>query len=91
MTRVDVVYYMSMLARGQANPLEKHERAMRSALRYLKHVQGFKQVVNPTGEDTLRLDCYVDASWGSEKNVDRKSISGGCIMIGGFCLKAWSR
>ncbi|OLP79406.1 Copia protein, partial [Symbiodinium microadriaticum] len=62
-----------------------------SALRYLKHVQGFKQVVNPTGEDTLRLDCYVDASWGSEKNVDRKSISGGCIMIGGFCLKAWSR
>ena len=91
MTRVDVVYYVSMLARGQANPLEKHERAMRSVLRYLKHVQGFKQVVNPTGEDTLRLDCYVDASWGSEKNVDRKSISGGCIMIGGFCLKAWSR
>ena len=91
MTRVDVVYYVSMLARGQANPLEKHERAMRSVLRYLKHVQGFKQVVNPTGENTLRLDCYVDASWGSEKNVDRKSISGGCIMIGGFCLKAWSR
>ena len=30
MTRVDVVYYVSMLARGQANPLEKHERAMRS-------------------------------------------------------------
>ena len=42
-------------------------------------------------EDHLRLDCYVDASWGSEKNVERKSISGGCIMIGGFCLKAWSR
>ncbi|OLQ05109.1 Retrovirus-related Pol polyprotein from transposon TNT 1-94 [Symbiodinium microadriaticum] len=91
MTRVDVAYYVSMLARGQANPLEKHERAMRSVLRYLKHVQGFKQVVNPTGDNTLRLDCYVDASWGSEKNVDRKSISGGCIMIGGFCLKAWSR
>ena len=91
MTRVDVVYYVSMLARGQANPLAKHERAMRFVLRYLKHVQGLKQVVNPTGEDTLRLDCYVDASWGSEKNVDRKSISGGCIMIGGFCFKAWSR
>ena len=91
MTRVDVVYYISMLARGQANPLEKHERAMRAMLRYLKHVQGFKQVVSPVAEDHLRLDCYVDASWGSEKNVDRKSISGGCIMIGGFCLKAWSR
>ena len=91
MTRVDVVYYISMLARGQANPLEKHERAMRAMLRYLKHVQGFKQVVSPVAEDHLRLDCYVDASWGSEKNVERKSISGGCIMIGGFCLKAWSR
>ena len=46
--------------------------------------------VNPTREDTLRFDWYVDASWGSEKNVDRRS-SGGCIMIGGFYLKAWSR
>ena len=91
MTRVDIVYYVSMLARGQATPLEKHERAMRSVLRYLKHIQGFQQVVVPTSENNLRLDCYVAASWGSEKNVDRKSISGGCIMIGGFCLKAWSR
>ena len=91
MTRVDIVYYVSMLARGQATPLEKHERAMRAVLRYLKHIQGFQQVVVPTSENNLRLDCYVDASWGSEKNVDRKSISGGCIMIGRFCLKAWSR
>ena len=92
MTRVDVVYYVSMLARGQASPLEKHERAMRSVLRYLKHVQGFKQVVNPHGRRHPETGLLCRRIMGErEKNVDRKSISGGCIMIGGFCLKAWSR
>ena len=91
MTRVDLVYYVSMLARGQADPRERHERAMRAVLRYLKYVQSFQQVVRPMEEWELVLDCYVDASWGSEKNVDRKSISGGCVMLGSFCLKAWSR
>ena len=91
MTRVDLAYYVSMLARGQASPREKHERAMRMVLRYLRHVQDFRQIVHPVDERSLRLDCYVDASWGSERSVDRKSVSGGCIMLGGFCLKAWSR
>ena len=49
------------------------------------------KLVRPMEEWELVLDCYVDASWGSEKNVDRKSISGGCVMLGSFCLKAWSR
>ena len=44
MTRVDLVYYVSMLARGQADPRERHERAMRAVLRYLKYVQSFQQV-----------------------------------------------
>ena len=91
MTRVDLVYYVSMLARGQADPRDRHERAMRAVLRYLKSIQSFQQVVKPMEEWELVLDCYVDASWGSEKNVDRKSISGGCVMLGSFCLKAWSR
>ena len=43
MTRVDLAYYVSMLARGQASPREKHERAMRMVLRYLRHVQDFRQ------------------------------------------------
>ena len=45
------------------------------------------QVVYPVKESGLRLECYVDA----RQNVDRKSISGGCGMVGGFCLKSWCR
>ena len=74
MTRVDLAYYVSMLARGQASPREKHERAMRMVLRYLRHVQDFRQIVHPVDERSLRLDCYVDASWGSERSVDRKNF-----------------
>ena len=61
MTRVDLAYYVSMLARGQADPRERHERAMRAVLRYLKHVQSFQQVVKlkPMEEWELVLDCYV--------------------------------
>ena len=91
MTRVDLAYYVSMLARGQANPCEKHERALRAVLRWLKHIEGYRQVVSAVEEKDLILRCYVDASWGSEKSVDRKSISGGCIFLGPFCLKGWTR
>ena len=91
MTRVDLAYYVSMLARGQANPCKKHERALRAVLRWLKHIEGYRQVVSSVEEKDLILRCYVDASWGSEKSVDRKSISGGCVFLGPFCLKAWTR
>ena len=50
MTRVDLVYYVSMLARGQADPRERHERAMRAVLRYLKSIQSSQQVVKPMEE-----------------------------------------
>ena len=91
MTRLDLLYYISVLARGQADPREVHERALRMVLRYLKHVSGFRQVIYPIDESELTFHCLVDASWGSEKSVDRKSISGGCVMLGHICLKAWSR
>ena len=89
MTRVDLVYYVSMLASGQASPKEKHERALRMVLRYLKGVCGYRQVIGV--QDDLELRCYVDASWGSERSTDRKSISGGAVFFENVCLKAWAR
>ena len=59
MTRVDLVYYVSMLARGQADPRERHERAMRAVLRYLKSVQSFQQVVKPMEDGSL----FLTAMW----------------------------
>ncbi|CAE7615634.1 RE2 [Symbiodinium natans] len=77
-TRADMPYWVSMLSRGQASPLQVHEKAMRATLRYLK-------------TDELRLCAFVDASWGSERSVSRRSISGGCVMLGRACIKSWSR
>ena len=84
-------YWVSMLSRGQASPLQVHEKAMRATLRYLKTVAGYYQLFPRQSKDELRLCAFVDASWGSERSVSRRSISGGCIMLGRACIKSWSR
>ena len=53
-TRVDLVYYVSMLARGQATPKKKHERALCMVLRYLKGVSGYRQVIGVQSDFELR-------------------------------------
>ncbi|CAE7271324.1 RE2, partial [Symbiodinium sp. CCMP2456] len=90
-TRGDLVYYVSVLARGQSSPQEVHERAMRAVLRYLKTVVNYFQLFPRQEEKELKLHSYVDASWGSERSVDRRSISGGCLMLGKACVKTWAR
>ena len=90
-TRGDLVYYISVLARGQSSPLEVHERAMRAVLRYLKTVVHYFQVFPRQRQSHMLLRAYVDASWGSERSVERRSISGGCLMLGKACIKSWAR
>ncbi|OLQ06849.1 Retrovirus-related Pol polyprotein from transposon TNT 1-94 [Symbiodinium microadriaticum] len=90
-TRGDLVYYISVLARGQSSPLEVHERAMRAVLRYLKTVVHYFQVFPRQRQSHMLLRAYVDASWGSERSVERRSISGGFLMLGKACIKSWAR
>ena len=90
-TRGDLVYYISVLARGQSSPLEVHERAMRAVLPYLKTVVHYFQVFPRQRQSHMLLRAYVDASWGSERSVERRSISGGCLMLGKACIKSWAR
>ena len=90
-TRGDLVYYISVLARGQSSPLEVHEWAMRAVLRYLKTGVHYFQVFPRQRHIHMLLRAYVDASWGSERSVERRSISGGCLMLGKACIKSWAR
>ena len=95
-TRGDLVYHVSVLARGQSSPQEVHERATRAVLRYLKTVvpQDRRKLLSALSrqeEKELKLHSYVDASWGSERSVTRRSISGGCLMLGTACIKTWAR
>ena len=61
-SRGDLVYYISVLARGQSSPLEVHERAMRAVLRYLKTVVRYFQVFPRQRQSHMILRAYVDAS-----------------------------
>ena len=90
-TRRDLVYFISVLARGQADPREYHERAIRHTLRCFKTVSSFFQIFPRQRDQDLRIRVFVDASWGSERSVSRRSISGGCVMLGSACVKSWAR
>ena len=90
-TRGDLVYFISVLARGQADPREYHERAIRGTLRYFKTVSSFFQIFPRQRDQDLRVRVFVDASWGSERSVSRRSISGGCVVLGSACVKSWAR
>ena len=59
MTRVDLVYYVSMLARGRADPRERHERAMRAVLRYLKSIRVPNKPPNPWKSGSLFLTAML--------------------------------
>ena len=41
-------------------------------------------------DDTDTLDVYTDSDWAGCRR-SRKSTSGGAIMRGGHCIKAWSK
>ena len=53
-TRGALVYFVSMLARGQSAPCEYHERGLRATLRYLKTVGSFFQVFPRQKEEDLK-------------------------------------
>ena len=59
------MYFISVLARGQADPREYHERAIRGTLRYFKTVSSFFQIFPRQRDQDLRIRVFVDASWGS--------------------------
>ena len=64
---------------------------MRAVLRYLKTVVHYFQVFPRQRRSHMVLRAYVDASWGSERSVERRSISGGCLMLGKACIKTGAR
>ena len=41
-------------------------------------------------DDETIIECYVDSDWAG-KLANRKSTSGGALVVGGACLKSWSR
>ena len=73
---------MSSPSQGDWDRLKRLARYLKGKPRVIKRFKWQR----PT--DTLSI--YTDADWAGDKR-DRKSTSGGCIMIGSHLLKGWAK
>jgi hypothetical protein len=85
-SRPDIMLYVCMCARFQADPKEVHLRAVKRILRYLVYTPKFG-LWYPRGS-TFDLIGYSDADWAGCK-IDRKSTSGTCQLLG-RSLVSWA-
>jgi hypothetical protein len=85
-SRPDIMFSVCMCARFQSNPKKSHLHAVKRILRYLKHTPSVG-LWYPKGA-TFDLIGYSDSNYAGCK-IDRKSISGGCHLIG-RSLVSWA-
>jgi hypothetical protein len=85
-SRSDIMLYVCMCARFQADPKEVHLRVVKRILRYLVYTTKFG-LWYPKGS-TFDLIGYSDADWAGCK-IDRKSTSGTCKLLG-RSLVSWA-
>ncbi|KAK8593771.1 hypothetical protein V6N12_045845 [Hibiscus sabdariffa] len=68
-TRPDLSYALSMTSRYQANPGEGHWTAVKNILKYLRRTKDVFLLYG--GEEELRIKCYTDASFQTDKDDSR--------------------
>jgi hypothetical protein len=85
-SRPDIMLFVCMCARFQADPKEVHLRAVKRIMRYLVYTPKFG-LWYPKGS-TFDLIGYSDADWAGCK-IDRKSTSGTCQFLG-RSLVSWA-
>ncbi|KAI5950096.1 hypothetical protein KGF54_005244, partial [Candida jiufengensis] len=76
--RFDISYIVGVLSRHFQQPEERHYKAAKHVLRYLKRTKMYGLHYNKTEG----LEVYTDADWGSTSR-DRKSISGYIVKLAG--------
>ena len=84
----DLQYAAKEVARDMARPRVGAWRRLKRVVRY---VLGRESVVWKFGwqEDGQGLTARSDSDWGGSRE-DRKSTSGGVLMLGTHCIKTWS-
>jgi hypothetical protein len=85
-SRPDIMLFVCMCARFQANPKEVHLKAVKRIMRYLAYTPKFG-LWYPKGP-TFDLIGYSDADYAGCK-IDRKSTSGTCQFLG-RSLVSWA-
>ena len=92
--RIDSCFATKELMRDASAPTEESFRRLKRVARYFRDrprcVVDFPwRVGSPAPGNALRLDLYVDSDWADNK-TDRKSTSGGLVLLSGHLLKQWS-
>ena len=88
--RSDVQYATKELSVNMAKPTVGGLRKLKRVVRYLAGAESVVWKMREWGEqEEVRIDVYVDSDWA--KSEDRRSTSGGVIVLGGAGVKHWSR
>jgi len=87
--RIDLRHASKVIARGMAKPTEQDWARLKHVARYLMGRPRMKTVYG-WGQADSTAKVFSDSDWAGDRR-DRRSTSGGVIMIGGHCIKHWSK
>ena len=87
--RPNIAYIVKELARAMATPTKGDLQRLKRLARYLK---GRPRLVMQYKWQPMQstMTTYREADWAGCRET-RKSTTGGCIKIGGHCIKGWSK
>ncbi|GJX53247.1 retrotransposon protein, putative, ty1-copia subclass [Tanacetum coccineum] len=81
-TRPDVAFAQNITSRFQQNPGELHWTAVKNILKYLRNTKDMFLVYGGNPEAELRVDCYCDAGFETDRD-DTKSQTGYVFILNG--------
>ncbi|KAK3027433.1 hypothetical protein RJ639_042073 [Escallonia herrerae] len=84
-TRPDIAYAVSIVSQFMSEPIVQHWAALEQILCYLKGAPGLGLLYSNHGHSCIK--CFSNTDWAGSK-LDRKSIMGYCVFVGGN-LVSW--
>ena len=89
MDRLDIQYGVKELCASMSMSTQRSWRQLKQLERYLVGKADMTWEYK-AGARTAMIDVYVDSDWAGDRQ-QRKSTSGGLVIVGGIAVKSWSR
>ena len=87
--RPDIRYATMAVSASMASPSAKDMERLKRIGRYLKGRPKATNFFQWQPKD-ITVMAYSDADWAGDK-ATRRSVSGGCLMMGKHCVKSWAK
>nr|GEV44976.1 hypothetical protein [Tanacetum cinerariifolium] len=85
-TNLDVAFTQNLCSRFQQNPGEIHWIVVKTILKYIRNTKDMVLVYGAKLEDELKVSCYVDANFQTNKD-DTKSQTGYVFILNGGAVE----